>query len=122
MKNTFISFVAVVALLFAGCQTAPMTAKSRLDQQGQIVEKTTTTTTTSEGKTTTTVVEISKTPSAGDLEIKTRELEGRTKVSARGFWSGVFGPSPYYPPLYGGGYYPTGGGQDRGGYNYISSH
>ena len=85
MRNTLVaSIVAVFCFFLVGCATAPMTAHSKLDVGGDIdvVEKTTTTTINADGTTVTETVEktIHKTPAAGDLELKEKELQGRTEV------------------------------------------
>ena len=118
-----IIFIALATLAFAiiveGCGYVPMTARSKLDVTGEwvVVEKTTTT----HPDGTVEVVEKSttKSPSAGDLELKEAELEGRTKVGT------AQAETPLYPsyPYYGGNYFggssmvilPHGGGCCSGG-------
>ncbi|MEK7539389.1 MAG: hypothetical protein AAB595_01995 [Patescibacteria group bacterium] len=93
-----------------------MTAKSKLVVGGEItvVEKKTTIT-TKDGISTTNVVETSstKSPSAGDLELKTTELKARRDVAKPRWWSSFWAPTYY-------GSWTTYSGP--GGQNYIYSH
>lgn len=100
-------FVVTAILVLAGCQTAPMTARSKLDRDGDavVVQRTTTITVGHDGKTSTNIVEVAttKTPAAGDLEVKNNELGYRRDVGvARAglwnwFWTPAYGAGvPYY--------------------------
>ncbi len=100
-KIGFAMSLLIMAIMLSGCQTAPMTAKSRLSVSGLITvtNLTVTITTGTNGVCTTNVVQhiVNKSPSAGDLEIKEAELHGRTKVgvaeATHGFGSGFFTPT-----------------------------
>ncbi len=105
MKNTLKTLaMGFIMAILVGCQTAPMTAKSRLVTGGEI---TTTTITVTDGVTN--MVQVIKSPSAGDLELKEYELKGRTQVGTEKEKSkgGRF-LQWLWTPAYGGGYY--GGG------------
>ncbi len=118
MKKTKALLVAagLITAILTGCQTAPMTARSRLSETGSLVVVEKTTTTHPDGRVETVEKSTTKSPSAGDLEIKKAELHGRTKVgtaraNASQFWQWLWTPS--YPYGYGGGY---SGGYYGGGY------
>jgi len=126
MKTISLILVVVSSLLFTGCQTAPMTAKTTIEPMKGVgpltsVERTTVVTSTG---TNISMIESIESPEKGQKDLKLAEIEGRTKVgvakakakSSGGFWGWLATPSPYY---YSSGYYGTsygyGGGYYGGG-------
>ena len=118
---------AVLLLLVEGCVYTPMTARSRLNVEGEVVVSSTTTT-EKIGDYSVTKTVVTKSSAAGDLELKKAELEGRTRVgvaqASGGWWDWFWTPTYYGGPGYyiGGGYVTLsspprrhhGGGSGRG--------